>query len=288
VRKGFQLRATTSGGVSLYSEAYNETIHPGLGPEGEAHRLYVEQSSFQEKLGESTKEDPLVLWDVGLGAGANALSAVRAWEEAPAGHLRIYSFENDLGLMEAAREAHRENPLHFSFVNHPSIEQILANSVFSAASQQGNKSLEWQLILGDFTGWIEQPRGAIQPPRLIFFDPYSPSRNWRMWRLPVWEGLYKFCREVDCEIFTYSRATGLRVTMLLAGFHVGRGEATGFKEETTVGATRLSSLKSPLPATWMETVKRSDASQPYVADSFETGPIAPEWLKKLAEHPQFL
>ena len=42
-----------------------------------------------------------------------------------------------------------------------------------------------------------------------------------------------------CAMPTYSRSTMLRVTLLLAGFYVGRGHATGEKEETTIAANSL-------------------------------------------------
>src|SRR5882757_8893873 len=56
--------------------ASGEIMHPGGDPEHEARSLYLEQSRLIERLRERTDE-PLVLWDVGLGAAANAMTAIR-------------------------------------------------------------------------------------------------------------------------------------------------------------------------------------------------------------------
>ncbi|MEI9892975.1 MAG: hypothetical protein WDN28_03430 [Chthoniobacter sp.] len=52
----------------------------------EAHRLYIEQSDLAARLRLSANEhggetvEPLVIWDVGLGAAANAMSAILCHE----------------------------------------------------------------------------------------------------------------------------------------------------------------------------------------------------------------
>ncbi len=52
-------------------------MHPVVGPLVEAERLYVGPSRLRERLVDGAK-DPLVLLDVGLGAGSNAIAAWRA------------------------------------------------------------------------------------------------------------------------------------------------------------------------------------------------------------------
>jgi len=48
-------------------------MHVGLGPAEEAEALYVKQLQIVERLRASA--DEFVVWDVGLGAAANALHA---------------------------------------------------------------------------------------------------------------------------------------------------------------------------------------------------------------------
>ena len=58
-----------------------------------------------------------------------------------------------------------------------------------------------------------------------------------MWTLPHFENLFRALDPArPCALTTYSRSTLIRATLLLAGFHVGVGHATGLKEETTVAA----------------------------------------------------
>ena len=63
-----------------------EAMHLGGDPSGEAQSLYVEQSRLIERLAAPRaaapggSAQPLVLWDVGLGAAANAMAAIHAVE----------------------------------------------------------------------------------------------------------------------------------------------------------------------------------------------------------------
>ncbi len=68
-----------------------------------------------------------------------------------------------------------------------------------------------------------------------------------------------------CTLFTYSAATPTRVSLLLGGFYVGTGAATGMKKETTVAATRRELLEQPLDARWLSRWERSAAQAPHGA-----------------------
>ena len=61
-----------------------------------------------------------------------------------------------------------------------------------------------------------------------------------MWTLPLFENLFRALDPArPCALTTYSRSTMIRATLLLAGFFVGTGQATGLKEETTMAANSL-------------------------------------------------
>jgi hypothetical protein len=85
----------------------------------------------------------------------------------------------------------------------------------------------------------------------------------------------------------YSRSTIFRVTLLLAGFFVGRGIATGFKEETTVAANTLSLLGDPLNRAWLERAQRSSSAEPLREAVYRQARLSPETWEKLSAHPQF-
>ena len=59
--------------------AHGETFNPVIGPVAEAEALYVNQLRLRERLKSHVGE--FVIWDVGLGAAANALTVLRATRE---------------------------------------------------------------------------------------------------------------------------------------------------------------------------------------------------------------
>ena len=79
----------------------------------------------------------------------------------------------------------------------------------------------------------------------------------------------------------------LRVTLLLAGFFVGVGHATGEKEETTIAANDLTLIDEPLDRQWLGRVRRSRSAEPLRSPEYRQAPPAPETLERLLEHPQF-
>lgn len=114
----------------------------------------------------------------------------------------------------------------------------------------------WRLELGDFRERVCDCAGAA--PRAILFDPYSPAANPGMWTREVFRAMRERA-DGDCTLTSYSRSTVTRVNLLRAGWHVGRGAATGGKTETTIAATRLELLREPLRRDWLERVRRSSA-----------------------------
>jgi hypothetical protein len=77
------------------------------------------------------------------------------------------------------------------------------------------------------------------------------------------------------------------VTLLLAGFFVGVGHATGLKEETTIAANTLDLIAEPLNARWLERAARSDSAEPLRAPVYSRAPPTPETLAALHRHAQF-
>ena len=92
---------------------------------------------------------------------------------------------------------------------------------------------------------------------------FRPRRNPAMWTLPLFTNLFRLLEpQRPCALATYSRSTMFRVTLLLAGFFVGRGHATGAKEETTVAANTLELIDEPLDRGWLQRVHRSKSAEP--------------------------
>src|SRR5437773_11618301 len=120
------------------------------------------------------------------------------------------------------------------------------------------------------------------------FDAFSPAKNPAMWTLPLFSRLFQ---QLDpnrpCALATYSRSTMLRVTLLLAGFYVGAGHATGEKEETTIAANTLGLIDKPLDRKWLQRARRSDCAEPLHEPVYKKARLSPETGEKLQNHLQF-
>ena len=128
----------------------------------------------------------------------------------------------------------------------------------------------------------------MPPPHVILFDAFSPAKNPAMWTLPLFTNLFQLLDpQRPCALPTYSRSTILRVTLLLAGFFVGVGHATGKKEETTIAANDLSLIFEPLDLRWLDRARRSHSAEPMIEAIYKIAPLSPENWKRLQAHPQF-
>lgn len=247
----FEIVTTTTGAISIRNIKVNEIMHNPVGPWVEANSLYINQSRLKERLLETTSE-PLIIFDVGLGAATNAIAAMTCARKRP---LRIVSFERDLNLLKFAL-LHAEKFDYFSGYE-PAISDILAHG------RSQSSDLLWEVRHGDF---LETISNEIQRPHLIFFDPYSPRVNNDMWTMACFKKIRKKCREEHeggTSLFTYSLATRIRVALIAAGFFVGYGKPTGEKTQTTEAATVRSMLNSPLDKMWFERWQRSDSRYPF-------------------------
>jgi tRNA U34 5-methylaminomethyl-2-thiouridine-forming methyltransferase MnmC len=286
---GYQLVRLNNGICSVRSLADAETFHPVVGPVAEAQALYVNQLRLRERLQNHAGE--FVIWDVGLGAAANALTVLRATRNL-ACRIRLVSFDHTLAPLEFALR-HAADLGYFGGYENRLQELIRAHR---ANFQDGAQAVDWEFHPGDFPAWLasaklktNNSKLAVPPPHAILFDAYSPARNPAMWTLPLFTNLFqRLDPQRPCALPTYSRSTILRVTLLLAGFFVGVGHATGEKEETTIAANDLGLIAGPLNARWLERALRSDSAEPLREPVYSRAPLAPATVEKLRRHPQFL
>ena len=256
-----------------------EVMHSVNDPAEEARSLYVEQSRLVERLAEPAAS-PLVVWDVGLGAGANAMAAIQAVEqhfgdELPPRGLTLVSFENDMDSLVLALR----HPAWFKHLRHAAPRRLLEDSRWVSA----NAAMEWRLLRGDFAA----NKFAAPLPDVIFFDPFSFKTDNALWTLVAFRDLFSLVSAGAVELFTYSYSTSVRAAMLAAGFYVAKGRGTGPKAETTIGLTPLAAAAAAhgrelLGEEWLGRWRRSDAQAPMGAVAEDDS-----WREAVAKHPQF-
>ena len=318
MQTSYRLVRLRNGACSVRSLAEDETFHPGIGPAAEAEALYVRQLRLPERVQATPGE--FVIWDVGLGAAANALTAIRLIRESLKGkpaQLRLISFDHT----SAAAAFALEHGAELGYV--AGYESALAGLVKNRFVKFSDDLLqvEWTLEPGDFPALLAQeperrlparpvevqvsacspnklklelqhhhavPKAGVPAPHAILFDPHSPKKNPAMWTVPLFAGLF---RQLDpqrpCALATFTRSTMARAALLLGGFFVGAGHPSGLKEETTVAANRLDMLDEPLNCRWLERAKRSHSAEPLSGPVYRQAPLSPETRERLRQHPQF-
>lgn len=271
----YRLVRLKNGSYSIRSLAEDETFHPVVGPVAEAEALYVTQLRLRQRLAAHTGE--FVVWDVGLGAAANAMAVLRAASDIPCS-LRIISFDRTLEpLAFALRHASELGYLG-------GFEHAVKDLLETGRALDGR----WEFRLGDFPEQLRRQPPPAPAPHAILFDAFSPAKNPAMWTASLFADLHRCLDPVrPCAMPTYSRSTMLRVTLLLAGFFVGAGHATGEKEETTVAANTMELLEEPLTRSWLERARRSRSAEPLWTPVYRQAQLARETWEKLLRHPQF-
>jgi queuine tRNA-ribosyltransferase len=278
----YEIHRAWEGFASIRQISSGEIMHSRTSPAEEAQRLYVEQAKLAERLCRNESESPLVLWDVGLGAAANAMAAIQCYETAaasrPARALQILSFENDLNSLRLAAR----HPSDFPYLNPDAAVALIANGSWRSPNFPG---LTWELLPGDF---LETMKRAPAPD-LIFYDMFSTKTSSTVWSFAAFRDLFEACRGRAAELFTYTCSTANRAALLGAGFHVARGRNAGPKVETTIALTPAAAEeprnaeRAFLDDAWLAKWDRSRAKFPHdVAQEDRC-----EFEKLIREHKQF-
>jgi queuine tRNA-ribosyltransferase len=263
----YEVHMAWEGFASIRQISSGEIMHSRTPPMEEARRLYIEQSNLAGRVRLSGSENPesaapWVIWDVGLGAAANAMAAILCYEEqaekAPVRPLKIVSFENDLDSLRLAFRHSRD----FPYLRHSGPAGILKDGAWQSRQYAG---LSWLLLPGDF---LENMSTAPAPPDLIFYDMFSTKTSGDQWTLKAFRELFAVCAGRAAELFTYTCSTANRAALLAAGFYVARGRSAGEKLETTIALTPAACRASSscrhelLTPDWLEKWNRSGAKFP--------------------------
>jgi queuine tRNA-ribosyltransferase len=240
-RGDFALQTSTLGFTSIRHVPSGEIMHSVNEPDAEAERVYIEQSARIANA--LAGREPLVVWDVGLGAAHNAMALVRklAGTGTP---VTIISFERDLDAFRLALA----NLAQFAHLRHE------APHILAHRSTYARDAVSWSLCEGNFL-----EKFSTQPqPDVIFYDPFSTKVDGPMWSLDTFRRLFAFL-DGDVELFTYTASTAVRSSMLAAGFHVAKGVSSGPKEETTIALKGAVGTHALLGRDWLDRRARSTA-----------------------------
>jgi queuine tRNA-ribosyltransferase len=262
---------TRGGALAMRSLADGEVMHPGVGPLIEAEQLYVRQSRLRDRLKAKAggEVDRLVLFDVGLGAGSNALAARSASEGLPEGaaRLELVSFERDLGAFELALAAGEA----FGWIG----EAAAAARAVLAHDTHGTARTHWRLVRGDLLQTLARQTARAD---IIYWDPFSPRANPALWTVAAFLEARRIAGP-RCALYTYSASTATRLALLLAGWAVGVGDAIGDKAQTTAAAVAVGDLARPLDRGWLARLSRPDVPLPSDApsDAVARARLAPQF-----------
>ncbi len=272
-----------NGTHSLHSLTYGETMHPVVGPVVEAETLFVRQLRLGERLRSHAGE--FVIWDVGLGGAANALTVLRAARAVPGTMIRLLSFDSTLDPLKFALQ--HAGDLGYLDGFESCLRRLLDQG--RASLENGPSRVEWEFRLADFPDLTRQPEAGQWPkPHVILFDPFSPAKNPAMWTQPLFARLFSLLDpDRPCVMPTYSRSTMLRVSLLLAGFFVGAGQAVGRKEETTLAANRREFVEAPLDRRWLAKARLSPSAEPLWEPVYRRAALSAGSWERLSGHAQF-
>jgi tRNA U34 5-methylaminomethyl-2-thiouridine-forming methyltransferase MnmC len=213
-RGGYAIDADAAGRGRMRHVASGEVMHSVNDPDAEAAALYVAQPrAIAAALAGPRADAPLVVWDVGLGAGHNAMALVHALDAAPGhGAVELVSFERDLDALALAL-AH---PRAFPHLRHPAPHRLLARDRFERSG------LRWTLVRGALPATLAD----APAPDVIWWDPFSAKVDDALWTAATFAAVAARLTR-PCALITYSRSTAVRTALLAAGFHVARGAAVG-------------------------------------------------------------
>jgi queuine tRNA-ribosyltransferase len=264
-----EIVTTRSGAPAVLDREVGEVMHPVVGASAESEQLYVAQSGLRERLARDGA--PLVLFDVGLGAGSNALAALRAARTAAAvaRRLEVVSFERDTSALELASSDEGAARLGLD------ADDVRAARALLAAGRHEEARASWRLARGDALDVLAEEAAMAE---LVYWDPYSPRHDVTLWTLRAFAAVRARCG-ARATLFTYSNATSVRTALLLAGFFVGAGDPSGPKLETTTAAADAYGVARPLDGRWLARLARSSA--PFPPDA------PPDALERIRAHPQF-
>ncbi|WP_188020345.1 tRNA (5-methylaminomethyl-2-thiouridine)(34)-methyltransferase MnmD [Deferribacter autotrophicus] len=193
--------ATADGSISFYNISYKEGYHAkSIGAYTESLHKFVIPSGIIEKL---CKNEEVWLLDIFFGLGYNIVATIEELEKNKIKNkLNIVSIEKDPTLIELVKGY----PLFWPKRGYDYLRKLLDDVTY--------KNYQLYIILDDFFRAVQYINIQFD---VIYFDPFSKSKNPEMWQLNVYKILYNLLKEDGCVV-TYSCRNSVRKEFYRAGF----------------------------------------------------------------------
>lgn len=266
----FAVVESDKGFFSVKCKTSGEIMHSTQHPDSEAHTIYADQSQVRARVGETER---LVIWDVGLGAGHNAVAVIKSLMGKQAGKNNpslLISFEKDL---DAFRLALARSDI---FPHMREMEEVATTLLDDRRWISRDGKIEWVLLEGDFRHQFPK----VASPDVIFYDPFSTHTDTELWKHEMFKRLLSKTSDRECLMYTYTSSTAVRGALLASGWYVGQGRPTGTRSHTTVAANRAG-YKSK----WCSEVQW--LRREFIDQWSRSGSRNPEWDSEISQHPQF-
>lgn len=200
--KDKKIFSTTDGSFSFFNLTYNEAYRAkSVGAYNESLYKFVLGSGIIDRL----KKGNVKLLDICFGLGYNlAITIDEAIKSGATNRLEIISLEIDRELPEIVKE----NLIFFPYKGYEILRKLLKSTV------EDNFSLN--IHFGDASKTIFKINKKFD---VIFFDPFSKSKNPEMWDIKIFKRLYDLL-DNDGVVVTYACSKKIRKEFEEAGFKV--------------------------------------------------------------------
>jgi tRNA 5-methylaminomethyl-2-thiouridine biosynthesis bifunctional protein len=226
------LALTEDGSFTLAHPVHGETYHSSAGAMREALELYIAGSGLLAAV--ETGRD-LVVIDVGLGLGYNALSTIQTWIGSHASNsLKMVSMESNLDLINQLVSGQGEwqapwTPEWLTWA--AQLRQVSPGQWAAQLKHPQTKTLfTWQVFGGDARNlhWSEWMRGQHIFADFIWQDAFSPKVCLELWTADWFQTLRRTAKP-GAKLLTYSVARAVRDSLAHAGWIPKRIPGTGTK-----------------------------------------------------------
>lgn len=217
--------ATADGSLTVKHADADECYHSTTGALFEAETLYIHHSGLRSALRLEEDSSLIHVLDVGMGLAYNALSTIKAWQEAPnPPALSLVSLEVNAALVEAiaAATAPWQRGWSQEWLEWGSaLVQVSPFEWHATLFHPMTKSkCSWRVLIGDGAA-LDLQEQDVGPFHFIWQDPFSPARNPVLWTA-AWFTKLKTVAAPTTLLMTYSVARIVRDNLAAAGWQPER------------------------------------------------------------------